>query len=205
MAGRSCCDHCGAVLRPRDLVPLVSYFVRRGRAFCCGGRIDPLHPVAELLGAVAGGLGLALGGWPALVFGLLLLALALFDARDLWLPDPVVTLLAITGLVLGPPPLGDRMIGMAGGWLSLTGIGLAYRWLRGREGLGGGDPKMLAAIGAWMGWVPLPMVMLLAALTGLAVAAVLRLAGRAIDGATHLPLGTLMAFATWLLWLWERI
>ena len=98
-------------------------------------------------------------------------------------------------------PLEERLIGAAAGFLALALIAFAYRRLRGREGLGGGDPKLLAAIGAWLGWQQLPFVMLGAGLLGLAAVLLRAARGETIAATDRLPLGTLMALAAWPIWL----
>lgn len=207
-AGRSACDACGAVLAARDLVPLVSFAVQRGRCRACGARIDPRHPAMEalcaLIGAVALGIAPGLDGLGGALFGWLLALLALTDLDHFWLPDRVTATLALTGLAwgaLGAPPWPiDRVIGLTVGYLSLAAIGLGYRLVRGRDGLGGGDPKLLGAIGAWLGWALLPQLLVLAALAGLAAAFILWRRGIAVGAQTRLPFGTLMALAAWPLW-----
>ncbi len=208
VTGRSVCDHCHTPLVFRELVPVMSYLFQRGCCRRCGGRIDPLHPIAEAGGAVIG----ALAGWLSpdasglalATFGWLILALALVDARALWLPDGWTAALAVCGLMLGTMatgvPLTDRMIGGVAGYASLAAIAFAYRQWRGRDGMGGGDPKLFGAIGLWLGWTALPPLLLIAALVGLAVAATRVIqsthAGRASDWQTmELPLGTLLAMA----------
>ena len=99
-------------------------------------------------------------------------------------------------------PAADRAaIGAAVGWAALSLIALAYRRLRGREGMGGGDPKLLAGIGAWVGALQLPFVLLGAGLLGLAAILLMRLRGEEVSATTRLPLGTLMAVAAWPIWL----
>ena len=95
------------------------------------------------------------------MFGWLLLALAALDVAEFWLPDALTGALALAGLAsiaVAPPDWPDRLIGGVAGFASLWLIGFAYRRLRGREGLGGGDPKLLGAIGLWVGWAMLPFV-----------------------------------------------
>jgi len=99
------------------------------------------------------------------------------------------------------PPLEDRLIGAAAGFAALAAIGWAYERLRGREGLGGGDPKLFAAIGAWIGWQQLPLVLLGAGLLGLVSILLMRARGVAVSATDRLPLGTLMALAAWPIWL----
>ena len=103
---------------------------------------------------------------------------------------------------LGPgEPLVDRAIGAAAGGIGLWLIGVLYRAARGREGLGGGDPKLLAAIGAWLGWTFLPIVLLGAGILGLVAALTMRARGQEVAATTRLPLGALMALAAWPIWL----
>ncbi len=207
-AGRSRCDHCGTVLAPRDLVPVASYLVLRGRCRHCGAGIAARHLAIELAAAAIGGVAFALhpdaGGVAGALFGWTLLALLVLDVEHLWLPDALTLPLVIAGMAAGiwlPPALADRAIGAAGGFASLAAIAFAYRVTTGRVGIGGGDPKLLAAIGAWLGWQALPLVLLAASLFGLALAGFDRLAGRAVTRHSEVPLGALLAAAAWAAWL----
>jgi leader peptidase (prepilin peptidase)/N-methyltransferase len=213
VTGRSACDACGRTLAVIDLVPLLSWAMQRGRCRTCKGRIDPLHPATEAMAALIGGWSLWLapdqGGAALMLLGLMLLTLALFDARYLWLPHWLSAATALAGILLGgiamsaiglTVPLTDRLIGCGIGFVLLWLIGVGYRVLRGRQGLGGGDAPMFAAIGAWTGWSILPVILLLAALAGIGVA-LARIAGAGTDAdrdwrLMRLPLGTLLALAT---------
>lgn len=209
MRGRSHCDGCDAPLTARDLVPLASAAVARGRCRRCGTAIDARHWQIELGCLVIGALaGVAVPGPVGLVgavFGWLLLALAALDIAEFWLPDALTATLAGAGLVTGllgvDPPLIDRIIGGVGGFVALWAIGAAYERLRHREGLGGGDPKLLGAIGLWLGWRLLPTVVLLAALTGLAIVLVGLLRGRGAGLGDRMPFGALLAIAAYPAWL----
>jgi len=209
LAGRSRCDSCGAPVLARQLVPLFSFAIQRGRARCCGASIDRVHPLAEIAAAgigAASGLFLLPFALAAALLGWLLLTLALIDARAFTLPDPIVALLACAGLsasiLLGSPPFVTALIGMVAGYVALEAVRRLYRHWRGRDGIGRGDPKMFAAIGAWVGWEPLPTVLLGAALAGLGWALVSGLVGRRIGWSDRLPLGSLLALAAWPAWLW---
>ena len=191
---------------------MLSYARQHGRARCCGARIDALHLWGEAAAVMIGAASLALlgpQGWIAALFGWLLLMLALFDLRFFILPDWLTATLALAagaGIALyGAPTIGDRLIGGAGGYATLQLIRLGYRAARGREGLGGGDPKLLGAIGLWTGWQPLPAIMLVAALMGLAIAGTMHLLGRRVTATQRMPLGTLMAAAAWPIWLWAQL
>lgn len=207
--GRSECDACGVPLRARELVPFLSFVGQRGRCRRCNAAIDRRHPLMEAAGALIGAA--ALGAHPlplALAtagLGWWLLITAALDAEHHWLPDLLTLPLIPLGLLAGwagvGPPLPDRLVGAGAGWVVLVLIALAYRRRRGREGLGGGDPKLLAALGAWLGVLQLPFVLLGAGLIGLAAVAAMRLRGEPVTGATPLPLGTLIAVAAWPIWL----
>ena len=196
VTGRSSCDGCGAPLSPIELVPLASFLALRGRCRRCGQPIDRLHVTAELAAALLGAAAFAAGRPEGALFGWALLLLALLDARHFWLPDRVTLPLAALGLALGLPPLADRVIGAVAGWLSLTAIAAAYRAAKGRVGMGAGDAKLMAAIGAWLGWRDLPLVLLLASVSGICWAVV-----RGMRRDARLPLGTLLALAAFPAWL----
>jgi leader peptidase (prepilin peptidase)/N-methyltransferase len=106
----------------------------------------------------------------------------------------------VGGAVGLPPTLLDRVVGGAAGFGVLTVIGFTYARLRGRVGLGQGDPKLLGAIGLWLGWQALPLMLLGSSLIGLAAVASRAVAGKSVAATDRLPLGTLMAAAAWLLW-----
>ncbi len=206
--GRSACDACGQVLAPRDLVPLFSFLWLRGRCRHCGVAIAPRHLAIEVTASAIGVTSLLLDpaghGVAGAIFGWALLALLVLDVEHLWLPDRLTLPLAPAGVAatlwLGWP-LFDSLVGAAAGWASLAGIAAAYKALTGRTGMGGGDPKLFAAIGAWLGWPVLPLVLLLAALLGLALAGYDRLSGRAVTRHSRVPLGAMLAAAAWPLFL----
>jgi leader peptidase (prepilin peptidase)/N-methyltransferase len=197
LRGRSACDGCGAPLAAYRLVPVISFVVQRGRAACCGMRIDRLHPAGEIAGALAGAAIAAAASDP------------LLDARHYWLPNPLTAALALAGLGAGllglQPDLASRLIGGAAGYLLFAGVRLGYRRLRGREGMGGGDVKLFGAIGLWLGWQMLPLVLFGAAAAGLFWALILLATGRSLSGASRLPFGVFLALAAgggWLVLEW---
>jgi leader peptidase (prepilin peptidase)/N-methyltransferase len=203
--GRSQCDGCGRPLRAWELVPLLSAFWMRGTCARCGVRIDPFHGRVEIASGLIGVVALALlpgtAGWLWALFGWLLLPLALLDARHFWLPDRLNAVLAITGLLLAGPMLGtpllDRWVGALAGGLILAAIAWAYRRLRGDEGMGGGDPKLVAAIGCWLGWQALPLMLLLASLGGLLWALVAQGKGDRPLVRRRVPFGLFACTAAW--------
>ena len=209
VAGRSRCDSCGAPLGLRDMVPLLSYAALRGKCRRCGTRIDQRHFAAELTAATLGLVALIAHPLPLAVvtalLGLWLLLLAMLDVEHQWLPDRLTLPLIPLGLLVAwagrGPTLIERSIGAAAGWAAMEAIRLGYRKLRGREGMGGGDPKLFAAIAAWVGALNLPFVLLGAGLLGLAAVLLMRLRGQKVTATTRLPLGALMAVAAWPVWL----
>lgn len=207
-AGRSACDGCGRTLAAWELVPVVSFVALRGRCRTCGTRIAPGHAVTELLGAaigiVAGLVAPGGEGVAGAACGWLLLALGAVDLAAFWLPDVLTASLAAVALAGGVagfgPELTARLIGGAAGFGVLWLVAALYRRLRGRIGLGGGDPKLFGAIGLWLGWRALPQVLLTAAVAGLAIVLVMALIGRRVTATDRLPLGTLLAGAAFLCW-----
>ena len=211
LLGRSHCDGCERALGPLDLVPLVSALVQRGRCRTCGARIDPFHMQVELASGLIGALALTImpgiAGWLWALFGWLLLPLALLDARHMWLPDRLNAVLAIAGLLLAGPLLDtvllDRWIGAVAGGVLLAFVALAYRRGRGQDGMGGGDPKLVAAIGCWLGWQALPLMLLLASVGGMVWALTTKKKGDRPLALRQVPFGlfaTVAAWATVALW-----
>jgi leader peptidase (prepilin peptidase) / N-methyltransferase len=196
-----------------DLIPIGSFVVLRGKCRACGGAIAARHVWIELAAALVGGAAMLVspdaGGVAGAVFGWLLLSLAVTDAAYFRLPNIMTGLLAATGLVAGlsgiSPALSDRLIGGVAGFASLALIALLYRLIRKREGLGGGDPKMLGAIGLWLGWQMLPLVLLGASLCGLIAVAARLVRGQRVAGDMALPFGSLMAVAAFAVWIWAAV
>ncbi len=215
---RSACDGCGRPLGPLELIPLASYAALRARCRTCQAPIPWSLPATELAA-----LGLAI--WAALVLGpdvpvgvvaatgllgLILLLMALIDARTFLLPDGLTLPLVLAGLTvtawLDPGSLGAHALAAAGGYGALWLIAELYRRFRGREGLGLGDAKLLAAAGAWVGPAALPSVLFVGAASGLVAVALGRLllrdiGGREITMTTAIPFGPFLALGFWITWL----
>jgi leader peptidase (prepilin peptidase)/N-methyltransferase len=179
---RSHCPSCKTPLRAADNIPIVSWLVLRGKCAHCGGRISARYPIVEAITAllsavVAWRFGF---GWPtalALVFTWALIALTFIDADTTLLPDDITLPLLWLGLAANLfgtfAPLKDAVIGAIAGYLALWSVYWLFKWATGKEGMGYGDFKLLAALGAWMGWKALLPVVLLSSVVGAVVGIVL--------------------------------
>ncbi|NGY06676.1 prepilin peptidase [Solimonas terrae] len=202
----SCCPSCQAPIRPWQNVPVISWLALRGRCAHCRAPISPQYPLVEaasaLLSAVCAwhfGYGPALLG--SLVLSWVLLALAVIDLRTQLLPDDLTLPLLWLGLLLALAPifadLHSAVIGAAAGYLLLWAVFWLFKLATGKEGMGYGDFKLLAALGAWLGWQSLPTIVLLSSVVGAAVGIgliVFRRHGREVP----IPFGPYLAAAGWL-------
>ena len=199
----SACPACGHRISLLENIPVVSYLVLRGRCSACRWRIPVRYPIVEICGAlVAGaaamhfGAGAAAAG--ACLLGWGLLAAGAIDFETRLLPDPLTIPLLWLGLAfnLGGTfaPLPDSVIGAMAGYGVLWAVYHGFRLLTGREGIGHGDFKLLALLGAWLGWPALPAVLLLASLAGVLTGVTLVARGRASRD-TPLPFGPYLAVA----------
>jgi leader peptidase (prepilin peptidase)/N-methyltransferase len=206
---RSQCEACGAVLGPRELVPLISWLAARGRCGRCGHPLGWFYPGIELAALLVAAVALGVDGMPRVwldcLFGWWLLTLGWIDLRRGVLPDLLTLPLIVAGLAAATlfdrEALLDRALGAALGYLALRAIAAAYRALRGFEGLGGGDAKLLGAAGAWVGVSAVPQVILAAALAALVTVGALRLCGVRLHAHSALPFGPFLALAIWAVWL----
>jgi leader peptidase (prepilin peptidase)/N-methyltransferase len=212
--GRSTCPACHSTIAARDLVPLLSWTLLKGRCRNCAAAIGWRYPAVEIgAAAIAVWAATATSGWLLwATCGLCwtLLAASLIDLRCYRLPDFLTLPLLAAGLAItawaSPLDLTDHAIGAALGYTVLAGIGWLYRALRGRDGIGLGDAKLLAAGGAWLSWQALPGLVLVAALLALAAAAAIRLLRHEpLTAATRVPFGPYLAAAIWLAWLYGSL
>jgi leader peptidase (prepilin peptidase)/N-methyltransferase len=211
--GRSTCDHCGETLTARDLIPLVSYLARRGSCSCGRTTLSWFHPGIELAAlGVALSAVMVLSGWllwASLGLGWALLTLAAIDWREFVLPDVITLPLIPSGLMVAwaidPALLGGHVLGAFAGFAALALIASVYRRVRGREGLGLGDAKLLAAAGAWLGWHGLPSVVLIAAVSALAMALAAAFGGGKLAWTSRIAFGPHLALAFWLVWLFGPV
>lgn len=209
---RSHCMSCGQPLKPWHLVPVLSWLLQRGRCAMCGAVVSPRYILIECAAA-------ALGVWAALAgtgdliwtiataaLGWQLLLIALIDAENFWLPDELTLPLIASGLIASAvlasgwpiPQIIGAIAGFAGLWL----IALAYQRLRGRQGMGSGDPILFAGVGAWVGWQGLPTALLWACAAGFSIVLTFLITRRGVSATDRLPFGSFLAIGLWLTWLY---
>jgi leader peptidase (prepilin peptidase)/N-methyltransferase len=204
------CPHCKAAIRPWQNIPVLSYLLLGGRCASCGADISPRYPAIEL---VTGLMTMALAwyfdvSWAllgAMLFTWALISLTMIDVDHQLLPDDITLPLLWLGLLfnLGGTftDLQAAVIGAMAGYLVLWSIYWLFKLLTGKEGMGYGDFKLLAALGAWLGWQALPLIILLSSLVGAVVGIALMIVkrrGREIP----IPFGPYLAAAGWIALLW---
>ncbi len=203
LAPRSACPACGHQLSAMENIPVLSYLWLRGRCSECRAPISPRYPAVELLTAalsalVVWQLGSSLQGLAALVLVWMLIALTFIDIDTQILPDDLSLPLLWMGLLLNLNgtfvPLADAVIGAAAGYLSLWCVFWLFRLATGKEGIGYGDFKLLAALGAWLGWTMLPLIVLLSSAIG-AIVGLLLILLRGHHRDKPIPFGPFLALA----------
>lgn len=207
---RSHCPHCKRVLRWYENIPVLSYVLQRGRCRGCGARISLQYPLVELLTMLlflvcVWQFGFGWQGFGAMVFTGFLIALSGIDLRTQYLPDSLTLPLMWLGLVAASDnlymPVKPALLGAMVGYLSLWSVWWLFKQLTGKEGMGHGDFKLLAAIGAWVGLKGILPTILLSSLVGAVVGSIwLAMKGR--DRGTPIPFGPYLAIAGWIVFFW---
>ena len=204
------CPRCEAEIKPWQNLPLISYALLRGRCGNCRERISVRYPLVELLTAV---LSMVVAwqfgfGWPAagvLLLTWALIALSLIDADTQLLPDAIVLPMLWLGLIVNSiglyTDIHSALWGAVFGYLSLWSVYWLFKLVTGKEGMGFGDFKLLAMLGAWGGWQVLPLTILLSSLVG-AILGIIILKTRGDSNSTPLPFGPYLAIAGWIAIIW---
>jgi leader peptidase (prepilin peptidase)/N-methyltransferase len=208
----STCPHCQHKIQPWENIPLLSYLFLRGRCVSCKAPISPQYPLVELFTALLSALvAWQLGfGWlllAALVFTWTLVALTMIDYNTQLLPDTLTLPLLWLGLLInsgsGFTDLNSAVWGAAAGYLSLWLVYQLFKLATGKEGMGYGDFKLLAAIGAWCGWQVLPVTIILSSVIGAITGIIMILFKRHQQG-TPIPFGPFLAGAGWISLFWGK-
>lgn len=207
---RSRCPHCGHAITAMENIPILSYLALRGRCSSCGASISARYPIVEaatglISVAVAWRFGFSVHTPAALVLSWALIALSMIDYDHKLLPDAITLpvlwlglLLGVFGVFISAP---QSVIGAVAGYLSLWVVFKLFKLMTGKEGMGYGDFKLLALLGAWMGWQMLPVIIILSSVVGAAVGiGLIALAGR--DRSVPIPYGPYLAAAGWIALLW---
>lgn len=209
---RSACPHCGHAITALENIPVFSWLALRGRCSGCKASISPRYPLVELLTAAVFATVAWHFGWGAqaawaMVLSGALIALTFIDLDTQLLPDSLTLPLVWLGVLLGLAPvfttLPSAVIGAVAGYLSLWSVCRLFKLLTGKDGMGEGDFKLLAALGAWLGWQMLPVIILLSSVVGtvFGIAILLRQrAGRELK----IPFGPYLAIAGWIALLWGQ-
>jgi len=214
---RSRCPSCGQSIKAWQNIPVISYLLLSGQCANCKESISARYPLVEMLTAVLAALcAWRFGvGWEAAMAILMTLALvpiSMIDADTQLIPDSIVLPLMWIGLlmslfhpmtgsdVLFIPP-GDAIVGAVAGYLSLWAVYQLFKLVTGKEGMGYGDFKLLAALGAWLGWQQLPLIILMSAVVG-AIVGISLMAFRNHDRSVPIPFGPYLAAAGWITMLW---
>ena len=204
------CPQCGHEIKPWENIPVLSYLFLRGKCSSCKTPISKRYPLVELTCGLLSayiawhfGFTWQAGGMLLLTWGLL--AMSLIDADHQLLPDALVLPLLWLGLILNHfglfTSLEDALWGAVAGYLSLWSVYWLFKLITGKEGMGYGDFKLLAMLGAWGGWQVLPLTILLSSLVG-AVLGLIMLRMRNAETSTPIPFGPYLAIAGWIALLW---
>ncbi len=195
------CPACQQAIRPYDNIPLLSYIVLRGRCRACGASISARYPLVEMLAGTAAVAAFSVSGFAPqfliqFAFLAALIVVTFIDLDHQIIPDairlPGIVVGFLSSIVIGHPGWRDSLIGILLGGGVLWAIAEGYYRLTGREGMGGGDVKLLAMIGAFLGWRAVPVTLMIGSISGTVIGLALMLAQRQ-DGRTPIPFGPFLA------------
>jgi leader peptidase (prepilin peptidase)/N-methyltransferase len=214
---RSRCPSCGQLIKAWQNIPVVSYLILGGKCAKCGESISARYPVVEMMTAVLAALcawrfGVGPEAIMAIVLTLALVPVAMIDADTQLIPDSIVLPLMWIGLAMSlyHPIAGaetlfisprDAIVGAMAGYLSLWSIYWLFKLVTGKEGMGYGDFKLLAALGAWLGWQHLHIIILMSAVVG-AIVGISMMAFRKHERSVPIPFGPYLAAAGWITMMW---
>jgi len=214
---RSRCPSCGALITTWQNIPVISYLFLKGRCRGCKTPISVRYPLVELMTATLAAIAAWHfgAGWEAIMaiaLTLALVAIAMIDADTQLIPDSIVLPLMWLGLAMSlfhPVPgastlfisPSDAIVGAIAGYLTLWSIFWLFKLVTGKDGMGYGDFKLLGALGAWLGWQDLPMIIMMSAVVG-AVINITMIVARGKDRSIPIPFGPYLAAAGWITMVW---
>jgi len=208
----SSCPNCGHAIRPWENIPIVSYLFLRGRCSSCKKGISIRYPLIEAVSgilsvAIVYNFGASYASLSLLGLTWVLIALTMIDADTQLLPDNMTLPLIWAGLIVNYfgllTSLESALWGAIFGYLSLWSVYQLFKLLTGKEGMGYGDFKLLAALGAWMGWQMLPIIIVLSSLVG-AIIGIGMVLIRGKDKNIPIPFGPYLAIAGWICLIWGQ-
>ncbi len=216
VAPRSRCPSCGELITAMQNIPVLSYLFLKGRCANCNTSISVRYPLVELMTAVLAAIcawhfGVGWEALMAIILTVTLIAVAMIDADTQLIPDSIVLPLmwlglamslfhSISGGTLFISPT-DAIVGAMAGYLTLWSVFWLFKLVTGKDGMGYGDFKLLAALGAWLGWQQLPIIILMSAVVG-AVINIVMIVARGKDRSIPIPFGPYLAAAGWITMLW---
>jgi len=209
---RSACPHCGHQITALENIPVISYLVIGGKCTGCKAPISKRYPAIEAITGILSAFviwhfGSGLTGLSAMIFVWFLVAMTFIDADTQLLPDDLTLPLLWLGLIINlystHTSLENAVIGAAVGYLSLWSIYWLFKLATGKEGMGYGDFKLLAALGAWMGWSMLPLIILLSSAVGATIGILMIVLGKLGKG-KPIPFGPYLAIAGLIALVWGK-
>jgi leader peptidase (prepilin peptidase)/N-methyltransferase len=212
MVPRSACPHCGHQISALENIPVISYLWIGGKCTQCKAAISARYPLVELLTGLMSALliwrlGSGYAGLASLLLAYFLISMSFIDADTQLLPDSLTQPLLWLGLLCNLRatyvPLNDAVVGAIAGYLILWSVYWVFKLLTGKEGMGYGDFKLLAALGAWMGWMVLPVIILLSSLVG-ALVGISMILSKRINRSTPIPFGPYLAAAGMICFIWGK-
>jgi len=206
----STCPNCGHKIRVWENIPVLSYLLLRGKCASCKSHISAQYPIIEAVTAALSALvaikfGVSAETFFALIFTWALVSLTMIDAKTQLLPDNITLPLLWLGIIVNTSELytslESSVFGAVAGYLILWSIYKLFKLVTGKEGMGYGDFKLLAALGAWMGWMMLPQIILLSSLVGAIIGVTMILVSKH-DKSIPIPFGPYLAIAGWIAFIW---
>ena len=207
---RSHCPICNHVISAIENIPLISYLFLKGKCSNCGNKISIRYPLIELVSAlsvvtVAYFFGVSIQAFFAICLTWALITLAMIDFEHQLLPDDITQPLLWLGIIINLfnvfTDIESSVIGAIFGYSTLWSVYIIYKLISGKEGMGHGDFKLLAVLGAWFGWQSLPLIIIFSSLVG-AVVGILLIIFKSHDRTTAIPFGPYLAIAGWISMLW---